>query len=127
MDLGRRIGARLASRQVVALDGTLGAGKTTLVKGIAEALGVEEPITSPTFTILSEYSGSLPLHHADLYRIGSSEELELLGFDELLDRDGVTVVEWSAKARTLPRGTIHISISIDGEGRRLIEVDGLDV
>jgi tRNA threonylcarbamoyladenosine biosynthesis protein TsaE len=98
--LGRMIASAVASRMILALTGPLGAGKTTLVKSLAAALGVREHVTSPTFTMLNEYdSGRLPLYHTDLYRL-SEEGEELLGlllteFDELLANDCVLVIEWA--------------------------------
>lgn len=108
----------------MALEGPLGAGKTTLVKGIAEALGVAEPITSPTFTIVSEYAGRLPLYHVDLYRVGSHEEIELLGLEELLYGSGVSVVEWSDKAPELFVDPLTVALSITGPNERLVRITG---
>jgi tRNA threonylcarbamoyladenosine biosynthesis protein TsaE len=106
------------------LEGPLGAGKTTLVKGIAESLEIREPITSPTFTIVSEYQGRLPLYHIDLYRVGSSEEIELLGLEELIYGSGVSVVEWSDKAPGLFVDPIRVSLRITGADSRVIQVSG---
>ncbi len=108
----------------MALEGPLGAGKTTLAKGIAEALEIEEAITSPTFTIVSEYLGKLPLYHIDLYRVGSSEEIELLGLEELIYGDGVSVVEWSDKAPELFVNPLRIALEITGPATRSVRVSG---
>lgn len=121
---GRRVGTLLQSGSVVALEGPLGAGKTTFVKGIAESLQIAEPITSPTFTIVSEYLGSLPLYHIDLYRIGSSEEIELLGLEELIYGRGVTVVEWADKAPELFLEPLRVRFEITGPQGRLARVNG---
>lgn len=109
---------------MVALEGLLGAGKTTFVKGIAQALEIDEQITSPTFTIVSEYRGALPLYHIDLYRIGSSEEIELLGLEELIYGDGISVVEWADKAPELFLDPLRIVFEITGPEDRLARVSG---
>lgn len=114
----------LGPGSVVALEGPLGAGKTTLVKGIAEALEIAEPITSPTFTIVSEYLGRFPLYHIDLYRVGSSEELELLGLEELIYGAGVSVVEWSDKAPELFVNPLRIALEITGPETRSVNLTG---
>ena len=95
-DFGRGIGRTCSPGDVYALIGDLGTGKTTLTKYIAEGLGVEESITSPTFNIVkSYYSGRIPLHHFDVYRLGSSDEFFDIGGDEYLEGDGVCVIEWA--------------------------------
>jgi len=111
---------------VLALSGALGAGKTTFAKGVAQALGVQEDVTSPTFTIVSEYPGRLDLFHADLYRIGSPEELELLGFDEIISNDGVIIIEWPEKAIRLPEDTVRVTLSIGQDDSRRITIEGVD-
>lgn len=85
------------------LDGTLGAGKTTFVKGLAKALNIDENITSPSFTIISEYLGDMPLYHMDLYRIDSVEEFEMIGPEEMLEGNGISVIEWAEKAEDFSR------------------------
>lgn len=118
---GERIGRSLAPGDVVAITGPLGAGKTVLVKGIAASLSVTDPVTSPTFTLIAEYDGRLPLFHVDLYRIGSSLEFDLLGLDDYYDEDGVTVIEWSDRAgSSLPERTISVTIEIGQEGNRVL-------
>jgi len=95
--LGEQMGKNISRGICIALKGELGAGKTTFVQGLAKGLGVSEKyyITSPTFNIINEYPArSFTLCHLDLYRLGSSEELEYIGFDDLVDRDHVIVVEW---------------------------------
>ncbi|MGE7907740.1 tRNA (adenosine(37)-N6)-threonylcarbamoyltransferase complex ATPase subunit type 1 TsaE [Peribacillus sp. NPDC094092] len=84
---------KLSSGDVLALEGDLGAGKTAFTKGLAKGLGVTRMVNSPTFTIIKEYMGRLPLYHMDVYRVSESEED--LGFEEYFDGDGVTVVEWA--------------------------------
>lgn len=95
--LGQWLGERLAPGDVVLLVGELGAGKTVFAQGLGAGLGVRGPINSPTFTLLKEYTGRLPLYHFDLYRIEDPEELFTLGFDEYFDAGGVAVVEWAER------------------------------
>lgn len=110
-ELGVRIGTILDQGMVLSLNGDLGAGKTHFTKGIAFGLGVEDYITSPSFTILNEYEGRLPLHHFDVYRIEEIEEMYEIGFDEYLYGDGVCVVEWGEMVKELlPRNTVNIKI-----------------
>lgn len=94
---------------VLALHGDLGAGKTCFVQGLACALGITQPVTSPTFTIINEYRAARPLYHIDLYRLGGPDEIIALGFDEYLEADGVTAIEWAERAgELLPPSAIHI-------------------
>lgn len=125
MALGERIGRLLWPGAVLALEGTLAAGKTTLTKGIARGLDIDEEVTSPTFTLISEYPGRLPLYHMDAYRLSGSDEFADLGTDDLLYGQGVCVVEWSEKVRDrLPPDTIFISIALRADGARTITVRG---
>lgn len=94
--IGEQLGNLMKAGDIVALDGDLGAGKTHFTYGIAKALGIEEYITSPTFTIVNEYhSGRLPLFHFDAYRLSSEDELYDIGYDDYISQDGITVVEWA--------------------------------
>ncbi len=114
---GERLAARLSPGSVVLLIGPLGAGKTTLAKGIARGLGVSEEIISPTYTIISEYRGRLPLHHVDLYRIEGNEQIENLGLDDFLWGEGVSLVEWGEKIEgqiDLPHLRVTMRIAPDG-------------
>lgn len=124
--LGERLAGFLSAGSVVLFDGGLGAGKTTLTKGLARGLGVEETITSPTYTIISEYRGRLALFHIDLYRIEEPQEFENLGLRDILAGGGVCVVEWSGR---LPgdytRDALNISIECGKDGERVIEISGL--
>ncbi|MBC8206730.1 MAG: tRNA (adenosine(37)-N6)-threonylcarbamoyltransferase complex ATPase subunit type 1 TsaE [Kiritimatiellales bacterium] len=96
---------------VIALHGNLGAGKTCFTQGLAQAAGVNEPVCSPTYTLISEYQGAVPFHHIDLYRLGGPEEAYDLGLDEYLETDGITVIEWAERAAELiPPGAIHIRL-----------------
>lgn len=127
-DLGRRIGRNLISGSLVSLTGPLGAGKTVIAKGIAQALNITEAVVSPTFTLVQEYEGDLSLHHLDLYRISGAEDFEGIGGEELLYEEGVTLIEWSEKiAELLPSHTIYITISITDTQERHIAVKGLDL
>jgi tRNA threonylcarbamoyladenosine biosynthesis protein TsaE len=128
LEYGLRLGAELSPGAVVALTGELGAGKTTLAKGIARGLGVTDEITSPTFTIINEYtSGRLPLYHFDVYRLGEDEEAEAgmegLGYEEYFFGDGVTIVEWADLVRDLiPADAVRIVLSYgsDAETREIV-------
>lgn len=102
----------LPSHAVLALHGNLGAGKTCFVQGIAMALGINQPVTSPTFTIVNEYhDGDRYLCHMDLYRLSGADEVLALGFDEYLEVEGIIAVEWSERAEEVfPANAIHIEI-----------------
>ena len=116
--LGERIGSALEPGIVVALTGDLGAGKTTLTKGIARGLGVSDLIHSPTFTLIHEHKGRLPLYHFDLYRLDSPEQLDDLGYEDYFYSDGVSIVEWSEKAQELlPPDHLEIRITGDDDQR----------
>jgi tRNA threonylcarbamoyladenosine biosynthesis protein TsaE len=114
---GERLGARLAPGSVVLLIGPLGAGKTTFAKGVARGLGVTDQIISPTYTIVSEYQGRMPLHHVDLYRIEGREQIENLGLDDFLWGEGASLVEWGEKIEAevfLPHLRVTLRITADG-------------
>ena len=124
-----RIGVKLARNlkkgSVVALVGDLGSGKTVLTKGIAEGLGVKNPryVNSPTFVIIKEYKGKLPLYHFDLYRLNKSTVLDAESYEEYFYDDGVTVVEWAEKIRPLlPKKYIEVKLKVTGENKRKIEI-----
>ena len=98
-EIGRLLGILLEAGDTVCLYGDLGAGKTNFAYGIARGLDVQEQyITSPTFTFVNEYQGRVPLYHLDLYRLKGPDELENIGFDEYIESDGVTVIEWAERA-----------------------------
>jgi tRNA threonylcarbamoyladenosine biosynthesis protein TsaE len=110
---------------VFALHGALGAGKTCWVRGLARALAITRPITSPTFTLINEYRGSLGLVHMDLYRIAEPEELETIGFEEYLDAGGVIAIEWAERAGDLlPADAVHVRMDATGDLTRRILVGG---
>lgn len=124
--IGYRLGMVCKPGSVVSLRGSLGSGKTVFAKGLAQALCITEPIVSPTFTLIQEYEGSLPLFHMDLYRISSVEEFEMIGGEEFLYGDGVTLVEWSEKiAELLPDTTIFVDIRIMPNQDRTISIEGI--
>ena len=96
--LGQKLASRLAPGDVIAYFGDLGAGKTAFTRGLAQGLGITDPVTSPTYTIVNEYlSGRIPLFHFDMYRLSSSDELFDIGWEDYLSRGGVCAVEWSEK------------------------------
>ena len=106
------------------MQGTLAAGKTTITKGIAAALGITETVTSPTFTLISEYEGKMPLYHMDVYRLDSTEDFINLGTDDMIYGKGVSVIEWSEKImEELPSSTIIIKLEAQQDGSRLITID----
>lgn len=111
IQLGQKIGSKLKKGDILAMQGTLAAGKTTITKGIALALGVKEDITSPTFCLISEYEGNIPLYHMDVYRLDGAEDFINLGVDDMLYGNGVCIIEWSEKIMDeLPKSTIIIRL-----------------
>jgi tRNA threonylcarbamoyladenosine biosynthesis protein TsaE len=123
--LAARLARAARPGDVVALYGDLGAGKTCFVQGFAAGLGVTGAVTSPTFIMIAEHAGRLPLYHVDLYRTERLEEIRALGFEELLDGDGVTMVEWAEKAEPLlPGRALRVRILGVGDEPRTIEVAG---
>ncbi|WP_018249293.1 tRNA (adenosine(37)-N6)-threonylcarbamoyltransferase complex ATPase subunit type 1 TsaE [Orenia marismortui] len=113
--VGRELGEKLNPGDIVCLQGDLGAGKTNLAKGICAGLGVKGEITSPTYTIVNEYRGRMKVNHMDLYRIRKEDELYDLGFEEYLYGDGVTIIEWPDKSRTLMPDN-YLDINLKGQG-----------
>ena len=112
--IGQRLAKRLLPGDVIAYFGDLGAGKTALTRGIAQGLGVTDLVTSPTYTIVNEYlTGRIPLFHFDMYRLGSSDELFDIGWEDYLARGGVCAVEWSENVEDALRDAIHITIEKD--------------
>jgi tRNA threonylcarbamoyladenosine biosynthesis protein TsaE len=130
IEVGRKLVRLLKPPQLLLLRGELGTGKTTLVKGIAQALDAAEPdeVTSPTFTLIHEYEGSrdgkpLKLYHIDVYRLESERQLETLGLDELLTPDALVLVEWGDKFKSIKkRATGEILITSEGGDARKIAV-----
>ena len=110
--IGAALGAQLRAGDVVVLTGDLGTGKTVLAQGIAAALGVDEPVVSPTFTLMREYEGRLPVRHLDVYRLDHVQEAIDLGLEELLD-DGVVLVEWGEGVReVLPAERLEVELAL---------------
>ena len=122
VELGRRIAAALPRRAVVLLTGNLGAGKTTLAKGIVSGLGAAAPedVSSPTFTLIHEYGGDR-VYHIDLYRLDRSEEVATLGLDEIFERDAVVLIEWGERFPALmPADRIEIRLrALEGDRREI--------
>ncbi|MCF7913939.1 MAG: tRNA (adenosine(37)-N6)-threonylcarbamoyltransferase complex ATPase subunit type 1 TsaE [Spirochaetaceae bacterium] len=124
--LGQKIGYKVAPGDIITLHGSLGSGKTTIVKGIADSLQIADEITSPSYTLIAEYEGRIPLYHMDLYRIDSLEEFELLGAEELLYGSGVSIIEWAEKIeQLLPDNCISITFCIDAAAEREIKIEGI--
>jgi tRNA threonylcarbamoyladenosine biosynthesis protein TsaE len=120
---GERLGRTLGAGDVIALSGELGAGKTCYVQGLVRGLGVSVLATSPTFVLINEYRGRLPVHHVDAYRTTSLTELMDLGIPELFDEGGVTVIEWADRfGPLLPPRTIHVEITGVGDEPRRITI-----
>ena len=121
--LGETLARRLGPGDVVAYRGDLGAGKTAFTRGLARGLGCTGRVTSPTFTVVNEYEGRLPLFHFDLYRLEGEDALNDVGWEDYLDRGGVCAVEWSERAEAaLPRETVWVSIrrcAESGDWRRI--------
>lgn len=120
---GERLAATLGPGDVVALTGELGAGKTCFVQGLTRGLGVQTRATSPTFVLINEYRGRMPVHHVDAYRTARATELIDLGLLELFDGDGVTVVEWAERAAALlPDRAVRVHIDGVGDEPRTITI-----
>ena len=125
--LGRRLARVLGPGDIVAYRGGLGAGKTTLTRGLAQGLGCTGRVSSPTFTIVNEYDGPLPLFHFDMYRLKSAGDLFDIGWEDYLGREGVCALEWSERVReALPPETILVTIARhpEEEDWRVITVEG---
>jgi tRNA threonylcarbamoyladenosine biosynthesis protein TsaE len=131
MVIGERIAGTLKKGTVIALSGGLGAGKTCLVKGIARGLGIREEVTSPTYTIISEYtvpepaSGFLYFYHIDAYRLKGDDDFSALGGEEIIFGEGISVIEWSERLpQSIPQDAVIIEIGLLGGDRRSIVIKG---
>ena len=114
--LGQKLASRLAPGDVIAYFGDLGAGKTAFTRGLAQGLGITDPVTSPTYTIVNEYlSGRIPLFHFDMYRLSSSDELFDIGWEDYLSRGGVCAVEWSENVEDAMQDAIRVTIEKDAD------------
>lgn len=120
IELGRALAERLKPGDVVAFFGELGSGKTTMIKGIAAGLGVTETVRSPSFVIVTEYRGRIPVYHIDLYRLDGSSALEGIGLEDYLGGDGVCLVEWAERAEGfIQQSAIRVRLATVEAGRRI--------
>ncbi len=127
--LGEKIAAKLNPGNVVALFGGMGMGKTTLTRGLARGLGVPDGVSSPTFALVHEYEGRVPVYHFDMYRVQNWDDLYSTGFFDYLDTGGILIVEWSENIENaLPETSIQIRISLGTtENKREITIEGVKV
>lgn len=124
-EVGAILGKHARAGDLLLLVGELGAGKTTLVQGLCQGLGVPEPARSPTFVLVHRYEGRLPLYHVDLYRIGSISEALDLGLEEFVGKDGVTVVEWAERALpAFPQDYLLVHFTAEGDTTRRLRLCG---
>ena len=124
IELGKKIGSLLKKGDIIAMQGTLAAGKTTITKGIAQALEIKDNITSPTFCLISEYEGKMPLYHMDVYRLDGAEDFAGLGTEDMLYGNGVSIIEWSEKIMSeLPKKTIILKLEPQEDGSRIITIE----
>ena len=125
--VGAALGNILQPGTVIAYRGDLGAGKTAFTRGLAKGLGCTDMVTSPTYTIVNEYlNGRMPLFHFDMYRLGSSDDLWDIGWEDYLERGGVCAVEWSERVEDALEDAINITIEKTGEESRRITIEGGD-
>ena len=123
--VGARLAEQLKPGTVIAYRGDLGAGKTAFTRGLARGLGINDPVTSPTYTIVNEYlGGRLPLFHFDMYRLHSADDLFDIGWDDYLERGGICAVEWSENVAEAMEDPITVTIEKLGEDSRKITVTG---
>jgi len=131
LEIGKKIAAHLCPGSVAALSGALGSGKTKLSNGIALGLGISENLTSPTYTIINEYENmnkeSSVLYHIDVYRLNNETEFEDIGGRDILNSNGISIIEWSERIKELlPKDAITVSIKITGAESRLIKIEGIE-
>ncbi|NLW78213.1 MAG: tRNA (adenosine(37)-N6)-threonylcarbamoyltransferase complex ATPase subunit type 1 TsaE [Ruminococcaceae bacterium] len=125
MALGRRLGNKLKGGELITFTGGLGSGKTTFCRGIAQGLGSQDPVSSPTFAVANLYRGPIPFAHFDAYRIQHADDLETAGFYDYLDSGAVVAVEWSEQvADWLPPAQVRISITAPDAEHRTIMIEG---
>lgn len=123
--LGQKLASRLAPGDVIAYFGDLGAGKTAFTRGLAQGLGITDPVTSPTYTIVNEYlSGRLPLFHFDMYRLSSADDLFDIGWEDYLQRGGVCAVEWSENVQEALESAVTVRIEKRSDETREITIEG---
>ena len=123
--LGQKLGQMLPAGTVIAYRGDLGAGKTAFTRGLARGLGIQDPVTSPTYTIVNEYlGGRIPLFHFDMYRLHSADDLFDIGWDDYLERQGICAVEWSENVAEALEDPLTVTICKTGEESRKITLEG---
>ena len=123
--LGEALAAKLKPGSVIAYTGDLGAGKTAFTRGLAKGLGCGDMVTSPTYTIVNEYlGGKMPLFHFDMYRLGSSDELFDIGWEDYLERGGICAVEWSENVADAMEDALSVCIEKLGDNERKITIEG---
>lgn len=126
-EIGAALGRIIPAGTVIAYLGDLGAGKTAFTRGLARGLGITDPVTSPTYTIVNEYlSGRLPLFHFDMYRLSSADDLFDIGWEDYLERGGVCAVEWSENVAEAMEGAMTVTIEKTGDESRRITLEGGD-
>jgi tRNA threonylcarbamoyladenosine biosynthesis protein TsaE len=128
MAIGEKLAKKLMPGDVVALSGNLGSGKTTFTKGIGRGLGIKDArhINSPTFVLIKEYEGKIPLYHLDLYRLDKVKDVENIAVEEYIYGEGITVIEWADKVRVLlPERCIWVKFKIKGENKREIIIEDI--
>lgn len=126
-DVAKALAKKLKPGDVLLFHGGLGAGKTAFVRGLGEGLGCDEPASSPTYTLIHEYGGEIPLAHFDLYRLGDVDEAEDIGLRDYLYGRGICAIEWPDVAMELmPDKPIHITIAVVGEDEREITIEGVE-
>jgi len=126
--LGENLAKKLSKGDVVALCGDLGSGKTTFTKGIGKGLGIKDPshINSPTYVLIKEYKGKIPLYHIDLYRLDNLKDIEDISIEEYIYGDGITVIEWAEKIQSLlPKEHISVKFIVRGEDKREIKIEDI--
>lgn len=124
--LGQKFAVLFSPGDVIALYGELGAGKTCLVRGLAKGLGVEKGmVSSPSFSLINEYSGTIPVYHMDCYRLAGEEEIRELGLEEYFDGPGVSIIEWAERIKELPEDRWDISLTILDQSRRQVRITAL--
>lgn len=123
---GERFASFLKGNEVISFTGDLGAGKTAFIRGMARGLGIAERVTSPTFTIVNEYTGKRNLFHFDMYRLSGPEELYDIGWEDYLKRDGICAIEWSeVVSDAIPEDAIHVELKNgENDSQRIITVSG---
>lgn len=121
--LGSQMAQTFKPGTVVSLRGSLGAGKTVFARGVARELGITEAIVSPTFTLIQQYDGKMPMYHMDLYRISSDDDFMMIGGEDFLYSNGVCLIEWSEVINDLlPKDTIFVNITVNQDQSRTVEI-----